>query len=735
MKKTRECYKLMKKNHGTAIILSLVIVSVLFILTSFLVRKVLTNTAMVEKTGEEQESYALAKQGILYALDKLNTWEGIDPEYDPTAWLNGENWDEDDWNPYDLNGDGENNVQIRVDKDDIPHPEDDDPAFDSEDDDNEDQGYITIESQDLPKKLVTLQAITKNTSPLLVYVRFINSDAVTVFEDNTFGPTGSGSLIQGNAPFCIIGNVSWESGSTNNLILSDSESKAIIYGKISNGGVNSLQINSADPDTDYYYFFDPNDSSYEDPAFFDTGDGHYFSTAHLPSCYDYSSGTPSFYYGDTQAALWPEIKENRYKNLAVGVNCYLHNLDEINRESEWSNPNNDNDLDYDNDANNEWFNDGNGSTNPSVTTTSYHYYPYAARLILNNIDTDASGSEDLNEYLSDGTVNAIDYPDITNNVIYAEGDVSVCGIIPTGKKLTIVSGGNIFVDSNLLKEANSASLALLAKQDIVLNPILRYGMASGNTPLNGSWYNPDYSLGNPDAVNYTSPADSSGVTLGAGEEKIYTLDIDLGRAITGGRIVLWNYQDAEDFVDNLETELQVWVTRQDPRPDESNNWDEEVLEFSDVNTTSSCNIDFTPRAFRWIRLNLRARNTDDDVDNFDLSKERLDAVEIPLYGIDAALFAEEGSLKVVTGGGVNQNDTILPNNDAYKPLDAGGLKKPSDSGPSTPGLFFWGTLAEEEWTGSVPGWNSITYVYDSNLPSNSPPSFPPSVNLVFLKRK
>ncbi|MCK4617938.1 hypothetical protein KAT45_03435, partial [Candidatus Aerophobetes bacterium] len=66
MKKIRECYKLLKENHGTAIILSLVIVSVLFILTSFLVRKVVTNTTMVEKTGEEQEGYALAKQGILY---------------------------------------------------------------------------------------------------------------------------------------------------------------------------------------------------------------------------------------------------------------------------------------------------------------------------------------------------------------------------------------------------------------------------------------------------------------------------------------------------------------------------------------------------------------------------------------------------------------------------------------------------------------------------------------------
>ncbi|GAG62346.1 unnamed protein product, partial [marine sediment metagenome] len=152
--------------------------------------------------------------------------------------------------------------------------------------------------------------------------------------------------------------------------------------------------------------------------------------------------------------------------------------------------------------------------------------------------------------------------------------------------------------------------------------------------------------------------------------------------------------------------------------------------------TSSCNIDFTPRAFRWIRLNLRARNTDDDVDNFDLSKERLDAIESPIYGIDATLFAEEGSLKVVTGGGVDQEGTILPKNYAYEP-DASGPKTPSDSGTSDRRLFFWGTLTEEEWTGSISGWNYIAYVYDSNLsdPSNSPPSLPPSMNLVSLKRK
>ena len=89
--------KRIKENNGTAIILMLVIVSVLFIFTSFLVRKVVINTTMVEKSGQEQESYAIAKQGILYALDKLNTWDGTSPDYDSTSWLNSANWC---WLPY-----------------------------------------------------------------------------------------------------------------------------------------------------------------------------------------------------------------------------------------------------------------------------------------------------------------------------------------------------------------------------------------------------------------------------------------------------------------------------------------------------------------------------------------------------------------------------------------------------------------------------------------------------------
>ncbi len=719
MNKSKDHYKLMKENYGTAIILSLVIVSVLFILTSFLVRKVLTNTAMVQKAGEEQKSYALAKQGILYAIDQLNTSEEYSPDYDPTDWpgAGNRNWTELDLDNKDEDNDvatGDKECRARVDKDDLPLS-----VFVSPDP-NDDSNYLTIESQDLPKKLVTLQAVAKNISPLLKYVRFLNSD--TIFEDNTFG---SGSLIQGDAPFCVLGNVTWGDGSSNNLILTGSDNKAIIYGTISDGGVKSLQINVAKPDKGYHYFFDPNDSSYDDPAAFDTAEGHYFSSAHLPSCYDYSSGTPTFHYGSTQATFWPQVKKDRYKNLASGVNCYINNPDEINEESEWSDPSKDNTSD-DNDTNDEWFKDGVGST------AGYHYYPYAPRLLLNNIDTDGSGSEDLSQYLSGGTLNIIDYSDITNNLIYAEGDLSVSGVIPTGKNLTIVAGGNIFIDSNLLKEANNASLALLAKKDIVLNPTLRCGVASGNTSTNPLWYNPDYSLGNPDSY-YTSPTASGLTSFAPDETKTYSLDIDLGRLVTGGRIVLWNYEDGDGG--QLETSLQVWVHRDDPPPPYSSNWDLEVLQFPDGDHISSPShsIDFTPRTFRWIRLNLQAHNKHEtQTQEFDLSEERFNAVEIPLYGIDAALCAEEGSLKVVTGGGVNQEDTILPNNDAYEPLDAGGLKTP---GGTNGRLFFWGTLAETEWTGSVSGWDYLAYVYDPNLSSNPPPSLPPSVNLVSLKRK
>jgi len=714
MNKTKKSYQLNEEESGAAMILILVIVSVLFILTSFLVRKVVVNATMVEKTTKEQQSYALAKQGIVYALDRLNTWEGSSPDYDSTDWLNGENWEEENWNPFDLNDDGENDVQLRIDKDDIPHPQDNDPAFDSEPegDDNGDPSYITIESQNFAKKLITLQVIAKNNSPLLDYVRFVNS--ATFFEDNTFGQDDSSSLIQGDTAFCVLGNVAWERDSSNDLRLSG-DNKAIIYGTIGNHGIDSLKINGHTPHGGYYYFFDPDDPPYDDPALFDTADGHYFSSVHLPSCYDYSGGTPTFHYGSTQTISWPEIKEDRYRNLASGTNCYIDNGGEVNKETEWADPLSDN-TSNDNDVEDEWFKDGGGAS------VSYHYYPYAARLLLNTTN--------ITQRLSGGTINTIDYSSITNNIIYAEGDISVSGIIPKGKQLTIVSAGNIFIDGNLLKEANNASLALMAKKNIVLNPTLRYAVVWANfSTTSDPWTgDPEYSLGNPDG-NRASPGTVT-ISIPVGGLKTYTLDLDLGRLVTGGRIVLWNYEDGGSS--QIDTTFNVLLSRDDTPPSDSSGWE---IAASDEDPSGDYHVDFTPRTFRWVRLELKVENTHPNFpQDFDPTGEYFDAIEIPLYAVDAALFTEEGGLQVVTGGGVDQEDDILPKNNAYQP-EGSSLKIPSDSGPTERRLFFWGTLAEIEWTGTISGWEHIAYVYDSNLSSNPPSSLPPSVNLVSLRRK
>ena len=712
MKKKSDHYKLLKKNHGTAIILSLVIVSVLFILTSFLVRTVVTNTTMVEKTGDEQESYALAKEGILYALDKLNTWEGTDPDYDPTAWLNGENWDEDNWNPFDLNSDGENDVQIRLDKDDIPHP--DDPAFDSIDDDNGDLDYITIESQDLPKKLVTLQAITKNTSPLLKYVRFLYSDAT--FGDNTFGPTGSGSLIEGDARLCVLGNVTWESGSSNNLILSDSDSKAIVYGTISNGGGASLKINGNDPQSGYYYFFDPNDSSYDDPALFDTADGHYFSLAHLPSCYDYSSGTPTFYYGSTEATFWPQINEDRYKNLA---DLLISASDCGSQGSAW----------------NDWYpsDDKYGGSYASGyywrqegSGYSYNYTPPGVHLIF-------SDAQDLNPSTSATTerlmrVNdadttdlpaeyetsaSISYPSFTSeDIIFCEKDVRVNGVLP--RDLTIASGGNIYIDSNIY--TNGHSLALLAKENILLNTTHRWVV---DYEVADNWTDGGTTAANLVGVTDGQVAQAQ-VNIGESKEQILNLGGGTSRQIvTTDRIVLRGCE-YDVYADNtLSLSVEVDLGDGDWRsasfvsgPPFPINGPASGSDPAIVFATPS---DF--RNFSRIKLTVTGGGTGSNP----AGSIAVDGVEVPIADMNrTAVFAENGSWYVIPGNGTS------PYNDQQEPFTIRGALSQEE-------------LEEtDKWNDGSPGgeadWDRITYIYDSDLVT-TPLAFPPSVNLVSLKRK
>ncbi|GAI36618.1 unnamed protein product, partial [marine sediment metagenome] len=260
----------------------------------------LTNTTMVEKAGEEQKSYALAKQGILYALDQLNTWDGTDPKYDPTDWTPNE-VEQGNWSDY-------SNYSLMVYKDHIPTS----GGY------TEEEGYTTIESRDLPKKLVTLQAIAKNDSPLLDYVKFINSD-VTFSSPQTFGGLLNGS------PFHVNGNLTLTG--VNNIYLDTTRNDKFeiaqkILATASSDTVNILEqtgtylasnLNAVAKDggnNGFSVVYDTENSKWvKEPENFNTASGHYFDGEHLPSSYDRSDPDNPQYVSGESIISWPQINE------------------------------------------------------------------------------------------------------------------------------------------------------------------------------------------------------------------------------------------------------------------------------------------------------------------------------------------------------------------------------------------------------------------------------------------
>jgi len=700
---------ILKNNQGTAIILSLIIVTVLFILTSFLIRKVVTNTMMVRKAKEEQEGYALAKQGILYALDRLNTWEGVDPDYDPTDWLNGQNWDEDNWNPFDLNSDGENDVQIRVDKDDIPHPDDDDPAFDSQDDDNGDLNYITIESQDLPKKLVTLQAITENSSPLLKYVRFINSD-VTFSSNTTFGDVNNG------APVHINGNLMLD-GDANEIYLKDNQrfevaGEIISYDsgpaqtdkiKIQPANGASFPNKTLDDDgsgIDGYGFTGTivNEVEYSqlDPMEFNTVQGHYFDGVHLPSSYDYSEDPDNpQYVSGKRIILWPQIDETRYENLVGGVGTayYVVGFPSDDESGTW----------YDITASG-WIDDRTGSAPSSGSIDSATYTSQSAILVIldgNGEMSGTAGQVGIDDGEGGGTANNSviesgewrSYPtDPDRKVIYSSDNLRIMGIIgddlsPTDHKLTIVSGGTIYIESNISKGTGGSSLALIAKDWITLNPTHRF-INRAVVDYTGSWNNPSYIRGESDNNQMNT-------SVGSGLTNIAVLD--LGQSVTTDKIQLkkLNFPDAAVYLT-----LKVYGSN-----DNTANIVAGDEKFGpDYSTTINDDVDFERTGgsytFRYVKFWLY------NIHDSDSYLVYFDAVEIPLTSINAVCFAEDNSWAVISG-----------NISGYSFAVNGGIAENQFEQSSN-----WFT-----------NWPSITYTHDSSIAS--PPALPPSVNLVSLKRK
>jgi len=688
----------MSRNEGVAMILSLVIVSVLFIFTSFLIRSVVTNTKIIRKAEEEETGYALAKAGILYAINQLNTSEGFPPPYhppyEPTEWPGNS-----DWNDYNLDNDTNtgdssgNDVSLRVRKE------------------NPGPNYITIESKDLPKKLVTLEGIADSKSPLLKYIRFIASQVS--FGNNMFGSSSSSAICQGEAPLCIMDNLIWKSGSSNNLIITGNN-KALILGRIINQGVTSLLINNSSADSGHYYFFDPDNPAYNNPDQFDTAQGCYFSIAHLPSCYDYSGGSTNFYYGGPQSIFWPQINETRYRNLA---DLLVSASDCGKRGSTW----------------NDWYPSDNKYPGSYISgnywrregiSSSYNYTPPAVHLIFSSMqDLDPSTSattERLMQIKDDDSTDlpaeyetsaSISYSSFaSDDVIFCEKDVRLNGVLP--HNLTIVSGGNIYIDSNIY--TNGYSLALLAKENVLLNTTHRWVAGYEGD----SWND-----------NGTSAANLAGVTDGEnaraqvniGESKEQILNFGgstSAQIVTTNQIILRGcaYWVGEDNTLNFSAEVDLGGENWQPLtitagptfpingPDDS----------GPDPLTITLEVPSNFRNFSRIKLTLTGGGTGTEPAGW----IEIDAVEILITGINkTVIFAENGSWYVIAGNGASANNDQQESFTLNVALSEKNLEDMS------------------KWNGSNPQeatWDKIIYTYDSSIASTL--ALPPSVNLISLRR-
>lgn len=121
------------------------------------------------------------------------------------------------------------------------------------------------------------------------------------------------------------------------------------------------------------------------------------------------------------------------------------------------------------------------------------------RYVNPNDPNDTRIEQDLLDPTLNKAAHGLPFQTPFSGVIYAEGNVRIRGIIPSSRQLTVVSGGSIFIEGNLMKPrlANgqpvpNSAIALLARENVIVNttlfidPLLDAGAGNWNqqdTPL------------------------------------------------------------------------------------------------------------------------------------------------------------------------------------------------------------------------------------------------------------
>ena len=145
-----------------------------------------------------------------------------------------------------------------------------------------------------------------------------------------------------------------------------------------------------------------------------------------------------------------------------------------------------------------------------------YYIAEGVQITLNPVDTDGTANGDDGETpditltrtdkASDGSkrvwLNSVGVPQVglgqtitmhypKNGVIYAEGNVRIKGMLPPGVQLTVVSGGTIYIEGNILKYRNHGdidpdprcAIALLAEDYICVNTTQFVSFLAETSPM------------------------------------------------------------------------------------------------------------------------------------------------------------------------------------------------------------------------------------------------------------
>ncbi|RLE09740.1 hypothetical protein DRJ00_03385, partial [Candidatus Aerophobetes bacterium] len=314
------------------------------------------------------------------------------------------------------------------------------------------------------------------------------------------------------------------------------------------------------------------------------------------------------------------------------------------------------------------------------------------------------------------------YP--SNGIIYSPGNLRVLGMIgddngtpsnpddDTSYNLTIVSGGTIYIEGNLLRGTAGSSLALLAKDWVVLNPthIFTGGYFTGTLEFETygeegevRWKFMDNLIGEEDNLQAMYQVKEGGI--------ITLMVLDFQRMMTFNTLTFMKLHLNEHWL------LSVWGSN-----NSEFSTDGDILLGEVTTPVLEQDVDFVsenPITCRFVKIYL-----EDQRENPGEGWEapfKIDAIKVLLKGgaggdgtwngepvVSGLFYAQEKSWAVIPGN--------FPDKDKDYPIVIGGCIAENEQEQS------------EKWS----DWSDISYIYEDLA---TPPYLPPSVNLVTLRRK